>query len=84
MEALNQEVMELQQLWLRQQSELVRLSQQRDAETQELISCKRQLTILSQKKIRTESKCFEDMLFHRFNNNNDKYLLYRYEEAFYT
>ncbi|KAK3796467.1 hypothetical protein RRG08_009244 [Elysia crispata] len=54
-EAMHQEVMELQQLWLRQQNELVRLSQTKEKDLQDLVACKRQLTILSQKKIRTEN-----------------------------
>ncbi|GFO16023.1 coiled-coil domain-containing protein 40 [Plakobranchus ocellatus] len=55
-EAMHQEVMELQQLWLRQQNELVRLSQTKEKDLQDLVACKRQLTILSQKKIRTENE----------------------------
>lgn len=53
-EAKNQEVLDLQQLWLRQQSELVRLCQKKDKELVELVALRRQLTILSQKKVRTE------------------------------
>lgn len=54
-ESRNQEIMELQQQWLRQQTELVRLSQTKEKEIGDLTNCKRQLTILSQKKIRTEN-----------------------------
>ncbi|XP_059157116.1 coiled-coil domain-containing protein 40-like isoform X2 [Physella acuta] len=54
-EARNQEVLDLQQLWLRQQTELVRLCQTKDKEMQELVASRRELTILSQKKIRTEN-----------------------------
>ncbi|XP_055874600.1 coiled-coil domain-containing protein 40-like [Biomphalaria glabrata] len=55
-EAKNQEVLDLQQLWLRQQSELVRLCQKKDKELVELVALRRQLTILSQKKVRTEAE----------------------------
>ena len=51
-----QEIGELQQLWLRQQSELVRLCQDKDTQSLDVEKHKRQLTILSQKKIRTESE----------------------------
>ena len=51
-----QEIGELQQLWLRQQSELVRLCQDKDTQSSDVEKHKRQLTILSQKKIRTESE----------------------------
>ena len=53
-----QEIGELQQLWLRQQSELVRLTQDKDTQSSDVEKHKRQLTILSQKKIRTESMTF--------------------------
>ncbi|KAH9504072.1 Coiled-coil domain-containing protein 40 [Bulinus truncatus] len=55
-EARNQDVLDLQQLWLRQQSELVRQCQSKDKEMSEVMALRRQLTILSQKKIRTESE----------------------------
>ncbi|XP_076453125.1 coiled-coil domain-containing protein 40-like [Babylonia areolata] len=51
-----QEIGELQQLWLRQQSELVRLCQDKDTQSSDVEKHKRQLTILSQKKIRTENE----------------------------
>ena len=59
-----QEIGELQQLWLRQQSELVRLCQDKDTQSSDVEKHKRQLTILSQKKIRTESKwsCRESLV----------------------
>lgn len=50
------EITELQQLWLRQQNELVRLSQDKDGQSSDVEKHKRQLTILSQKKIRTENE----------------------------
>ncbi|KAK3091997.1 hypothetical protein FSP39_024328 [Pinctada imbricata] len=53
-EARQQEIAELQQMWLRQQSELVQLSKDKDAQSSDVQKLKKQLTILSQKKIRTE------------------------------
>jgi len=53
-EARNQEIAELQQLWLRQQSELVHLTKEKDSQSSDVVKLKKQLTILSQKKIRTE------------------------------
>ncbi|KAK3598746.1 hypothetical protein CHS0354_028798 [Potamilus streckersoni] len=49
-----QEIGELQQLWLRQQSELVRLSKEKEEQSKDVLSLKKQLTILLQKKARTE------------------------------
>ncbi|XP_041363110.1 coiled-coil domain-containing protein 40-like [Gigantopelta aegis] len=50
-----QETAELQQMWLRQQSELVRLVRDKDDQSQDVEKLKKQLTILAQKKIRTEN-----------------------------
>ena len=47
---------ELQQMWLRDQSELVHLSKDEDGQGQDVDNLKKQLTILSQKKLRIESK----------------------------
>ena len=49
-----QEITELQQLWLRQQSELVRLAKEKEEQSVDVEKLKKQLTILMQKKIRTE------------------------------
>ncbi|XP_046567885.1 coiled-coil domain-containing protein 40-like [Haliotis rubra] len=49
-----QEITELQQMWLRQQSELVRLTKDKEDQSQDVEKHKKQLTILLQKKIRTE------------------------------
>ena len=53
-EAEQQEIAELQQMWLRDQSELVRLSKEKEKQSQDVESLKKQLTILSQKKLRIE------------------------------
>ncbi|KAK6170441.1 hypothetical protein SNE40_018834 [Patella caerulea] len=45
---------ELQQQWLRQESELVKLLGEKSQQSQDVIQLKKQITILSQKKIRTE------------------------------
>lgn len=55
-EARQQEIAELQQMWLRQQSELVQLTKDKETQSVDVRKLKKQLTILSQKKIRTESK----------------------------
>ncbi|XP_071132695.1 coiled-coil domain-containing protein 40-like [Mytilus edulis] len=49
-----QEITELQQIWLRQQSELVRLAKDKEEQMVDVEKLKKQLTILLQKKIRTE------------------------------
>lgn len=43
-------------MWLRQQSELVQLTKDKDMQSVDVRKLKKQLTILSQKKIRTEGK----------------------------
>ena len=53
-EAEQQEIAELQQMWLRDQSELVRLSKEKEKQSQDVENLKKQLTILSQKKLRIE------------------------------
>ena len=50
------EIGELQQMWLRDQSELVSLAKEKDAQSRDVENLKKQLTILSQKKLRIESK----------------------------
>ncbi|XP_064620964.1 coiled-coil domain-containing protein 40-like isoform X2 [Lineus longissimus] len=45
---------ELQQMWLREQSELVKLSKEKDVQSTDVERLKKQLTIISQKKIRIE------------------------------
>ena len=49
-------IIELQQMWLRDQSELVRLMQEQDTATRDVNNIKKQFTILFQKKLRIEGK----------------------------
>uniref|UniRef100_UPI00398EA058 coiled-coil domain-containing protein 40 isoform X2 n=1 Tax=Pristiophorus japonicus TaxID=55135 RepID=UPI00398EA058 len=51
----NKEIALLQQYWLRQQHELVRLTQEREQQTAEVELQKKQITIFKQKEIRTEN-----------------------------
>lgn len=55
-DAEHQEIAEMQQMWLRDQSELVRLSKEKDQESSGVDTLKKQLTILSQKKLRIEAE----------------------------
>ncbi|XP_060084117.1 coiled-coil domain-containing protein 40-like [Ylistrum balloti] len=59
-EARLQEIAELQQLWLRQQTELVHLTKEKDSQSESVEKLKKQLTILSQKKIRTQGNIDEE------------------------
>ena len=52
----NQEIADQQQFWLRQQSELVKMSKDKDGESKEVDTMKKALTILHQKKMRIESR----------------------------
>uniref|UniRef100_A0A8C3SSG8 Coiled-coil domain containing 40 n=1 Tax=Chelydra serpentina TaxID=8475 RepID=A0A8C3SSG8_CHESE len=52
----NSEVMTLQKYWLRLQKELVKLTQEREEQLASLDMLKKQITIMQQKKVRTESK----------------------------
>ncbi|XP_072538881.1 coiled-coil domain-containing protein 40 [Salminus brasiliensis] len=56
LEELGAEIKEQQQFWLWQQGELVRLSQERQAQNSAVLNLHTQLTILQQRKIRTESE----------------------------
>ncbi|XP_043924009.1 coiled-coil domain-containing protein 40 [Protopterus annectens] len=49
------EIMELQQYWLRLQNDLVKLTREREEQATSVEMLKKQLTILQQKKIRTEN-----------------------------
>ncbi|XP_041073015.1 coiled-coil domain-containing protein 40 isoform X2 [Carcharodon carcharias] len=51
----NKEISTQQQYWLKQQHELVRLTQEREKQTADVELQKKQVTILEQKKIRTEN-----------------------------
>ena len=50
------EIGELQQMWLRDQSQLVHLTKDKDSQSRDVDNLKKQLTILSQKKLRIESE----------------------------
>ncbi|XP_035694889.1 coiled-coil domain-containing protein 40-like [Branchiostoma floridae] len=50
------EIMELQQFWLRQQGELVKLTKDREEQGKDLERLKKQLSILTQKKLRIENE----------------------------
>ncbi|XP_035602715.1 coiled-coil domain-containing protein 40 isoform X1 [Oncorhynchus keta] len=56
LEAVGGEIKEQQQLWLRQQGELVRLTQEKQARSAALLTLQTQFTILQQRKVRTESE----------------------------
>jgi uncharacterized protein (DUF4213/DUF364 family) len=55
-EASNNSIIELQQFWLRNQSELVKTVQRVGQQSEEIKSLKKQYTILLHKKQRTEGK----------------------------
>ena len=55
------EIQELQQMWLRDQSQLVYLTKDNDEQGQSVENMKKQLTILSQKKLRIEGNSFNVM-----------------------
>ncbi|NXJ70304.1 CCD40 protein, partial [Rostratula benghalensis] len=76
-EECNSEVMTLQKYWLNQQKELVRLTQEREEQLASLDMLKKQITIMQQKKVRTEneiqqeSKERKDIERHMKNMSND-------------
>lgn len=55
-DAEQQQIAELQHLWLRDQSELVRLCKEEEAMSQTVETLKKELTVLEQKKLRIEGK----------------------------
>ena len=66
-----QEIAELQQMWLRDQSELVRLSKEKEKQSQDVENLKKQLTVLSQKKIRVEGTCTYLSFCHLFPHTKE-------------
>ncbi|KFO93379.1 Coiled-coil domain-containing protein 40, partial [Buceros rhinoceros silvestris] len=78
-EECDSEVMTLQKYWLSQQKELVKLTQEREEQIASLDMLKKQVTIMQQKKVRTESKLFrnsemkeqKDIERHMRNMSND-------------
>ncbi|KAK2152124.1 hypothetical protein LSH36_339g05000 [Paralvinella palmiformis] len=55
-EAEQQEIVDLKQMWLRDQNELVALSKENDNQNVSVLNLKKQITILSQKKLRIEGE----------------------------
>lgn len=55
-EAEQQEIVDLKQMWLRDQNELVALSKENDSQNISVLNLKKQITILSQKKLRIEGE----------------------------
>lgn len=53
-----EKIQELKKIWLRDQSELVRLIKEKQQQTQNVSNMKKKITILVQKKLRLESKLF--------------------------
>ncbi|NWW54635.1 CCD40 protein, partial [Pedionomus torquatus] len=76
-EECNSEVMTLQKYWLNQQKELVKLTQEREEQLASLDMLKKQITIMQQKKVRTENeiqqetKEWKDIERHMRNMSND-------------
>ncbi|XP_042198455.1 coiled-coil domain-containing protein 40 [Callorhinchus milii] len=73
----NEEIILLQQYWLRQQNELIKLAREREEQTVAVELLKKQSTILQQKKIRTENEIQQeenekkDIEHHMRNLSND-------------
>ncbi|KFP80681.1 Coiled-coil domain-containing protein 40, partial [Acanthisitta chloris] len=59
-EECNSEVMTLQKYWLREQKELVKLTQEREEQITSLDMLKKKITIMQQRKVRMESKSFPE------------------------
>ncbi|NXG80075.1 CCD40 protein, partial [Baryphthengus martii] len=76
-EECNSEVMTLQKYWLNQQKELVKLTQEREEQVASLDLLKKQVTIMQQKKVRTENEIQQetkeqkDIERHMRNMSND-------------
>ncbi|KFW67451.1 Coiled-coil domain-containing protein 40, partial [Pygoscelis adeliae] len=68
-EEYNSEVMTLQKYWLNLQKELVKLTHEREEQIASLDMLKKQITIMQQKKVRTEKQ--KDIERHMRNMSND-------------
>lgn len=55
-DAEQQQIAELQQMWLRDQSELVRLCHEEETLSESVETLKKELTVLTQKKLRIEGR----------------------------
>lgn len=71
-EEYNCEVMTLQKYWLNQQKELVKLTHKREEQIASLDMLKKQITIMEQKKVRTESKSFSNSFLRSSFMNEEK------------
>lgn len=71
-EECNSEVMTLQKCWLSQQKELVKLTQEREEQIASLDMLKKQVTIMQQKKVRTESKPFRNSVLKCSSMNGEE------------
>ncbi|KAM4663284.1 coiled-coil domain-containing protein 40 isoform 2-T2 [Discoglossus pictus] len=76
-EECNLEIMSIQQFWLRLQTDMVKLTQQREEQDAAVEMLKKELTIMQQKKIRTENEIEQekneqkDIEHHMKNLKND-------------
>jgi len=64
--------MTLQKYWLNLQNELVKLTHEREEQIASLDMLKKQLTIMQQKKLRTESESFPDCFLKYSSMNGQK------------
>ena len=79
MEASNNSIIELQQFWLRNQSELVKTVQRVGQQSEEIKSLKKQYTILLHKKQRTEGSEGIELYFYvqKITNFDQNVCLFR-------
>lgn len=71
-EECNSEVLTLQKYWLNLQKELVKLTEEREDQITSLDMLKKQITIMQQKKVRTESKSFSNSFLKYSSMNGGK------------
>lgn len=71
-EECNSEVLTLQKYWLNLQKELVKLTEEREDQITSLDMLKKQITIMQQKKVRTESKSFPSSFLKHSSMNGGK------------
>ena len=64
-ENIIEKIMELEQKWLREQNELVKLVKEKQSKQKELEEKKQEFTVLTTKKMRTES---EDFFFFKLDS----------------
>lgn len=71
-EECNSEVMTLQKYWLSLQRELLKLTREQEDQLTSLDMLKKQMTIMQQKKVRTESKLFPNSFLKRLATSGGK------------